>query len=320
MITKWNQDIKKIKTNTNKKIDFVYTFVDSTDNKWKKSYKQTFPNKPIDPIRYKQFNEIYFSLKTVEEYAKNVCNNIYIVTSNQTLNHTQLSDWIINKIKYIYHEQIIPKFLLPTFNSITIESFLPLIPDLTPNLLYFNDDVFLGNYLTNNLLYNDDVLNILSFINNKKKCVPDKNKPWEHYYINADILFKKQTGLCSNIIPTHTTYSMNKKVCAVTWVLFEDELLNSMTSSRQSKNINFWYLCYLVGLYLGYYKYKIPTPKDSFLLYCEREGNTNMAKRLIDEIKTLFKNRPIVFCVTNLSDKCSPVWEYIINNYIKFNK
>ena len=113
---------------------------------------------------------------------------------------------------------------------------------------------------------------------------------------------------------------MNKKVCAVTWVLFEDELLNSMTSSRQSKNINFWYLCYLVGLYLGYYKYKIPTPKDSFLLYCEREGNTNMAKRLIDEIKTLFKNRPIVFCVNNLSDKCSPVWEYIINNYIKFNK
>jgi|SaaInlStandDraft_1057018.scaffolds.fasta_scaffold23374_2 hypothetical protein len=314
-ILKWNRKIKKIETEKNK-IDFVYTYVDSLDQKWKKKWKKTFPNENINSVRYVNYDEIYFSLKTLEKYGKNICNNIYIFTDNQKLNDNKLSRWLLKKIKYVFHSDIIPKKFLPTFNSITIESFIHLIPKLTENFIYMNDDVFLGNELTNNFLYKNNILNILVFINNKKKYKYNKNKPWEHYYINADLLFKKKTGIISNINPTHTIYLMNKKVCYITWVMFKNELLNSITNKRESKNINFWYLTYLIGLYLGYYTYKVPNLKESYLMYCEKIGNKNTKKRLLTEVKTLFKNRPVIFCFNNITKLCSSIWKYIQLNYI----
>ena len=319
-LTLWNRKHTKKKITETKKIDFVYTYVDSTDTKWLSIYKNTFPEENVDKIRYQDYGEIYFSLQTVQKYAKAVCNNIYIVTMNQTLDHSKLSTWVLNKIKYISHTDIIPEDFLPTFNSITIETFLHLIPDITPNFIYLNDDVFLGNYLTNDFLYYNGTLNILIQIHRNKKYEFNKNKPWEHYYLNGDIIFKKETGLQSDIIPKHTIYLMNKKVCYITWILFQDELLKNITQKRNTKNINFWYLCYNVGLYLGYYSYKIPTVKESQILYCDREANNNMKRRLINEVKMLFKNKPIVFCFNNMNEECIHLWNFIRKKYIKWNK
>jgi len=48
--------------------------------------------------------------------------------NDQTLDNNKLSPWIKKKLSYVFHNQIIPSKLLPTFNSIVIESFLHLIP------------------------------------------------------------------------------------------------------------------------------------------------------------------------------------------------
>jgi len=61
-ITKWNDNVKKVKSETDK-IDFVYTYVDSSDQIWIKKYEKAFPTEKIDPVRYKSYGEIYFSLK-----------------------------------------------------------------------------------------------------------------------------------------------------------------------------------------------------------------------------------------------------------------
>ena len=140
------------------------------------------------------------------------------------------------------------------------------------------------------------------------------------FEFHSNIIFKKETGLQSDIIPKHTIYLMNKKVCYITWILFQDELLKNITQKRNSKNINFWYLCYNVGLYLGYYSYKIPTVKESQILYCDREANNNMKRRLINEVKMLFKNKPIVFCFNNMNEECIHLWNFIRKKYIKWNK
>ena len=95
-IIKWNNTIKKKKTIINK-IDFIYTYVDSTDKKWLKKYKKSFPDENIDNIRYKNYGEIYFSLKTLEIFGKDLCNKIYIVTDSQTLDINKLSVWVKKK-------------------------------------------------------------------------------------------------------------------------------------------------------------------------------------------------------------------------------
>ena len=140
MVKKLLDTIKKIKCKkfNQTKFDIVYTYVDSTDKEWQKSIKKYFPNKNIDPQRYKDYGEIYFSLKTLEIFAKNICNNIYIVTDNQKIDETKISPWLKKNIKYVYHNEIIPPHFLPTFNSITIESFLHNIPNLTENFIYLN--------------------------------------------------------------------------------------------------------------------------------------------------------------------------------------
>lgn len=314
-IIKWNDNVKKIKSKDGK-VDFVYTYVDSTDKKWLKKYKKVFPSKNIDTIRYRNYEEIYFSLKTLEKYGKSVCNKIYIVTDNQTLDTNKLSSWVKKRTTYVFHDKIIPSKFLPTFNSIVIESFLHLIPNLTDNYVYVNDDVFLGNTLTEDFLYQNGVFNILVYINNKKRKSKNPNKPWEHYYFNADKLFKDRFGPDTNIVPTHTIYMQNKEVCYITWIFFRKELMKSMSPTRTTHSINFWYLSYLVGLYLGYFTYKIPEVTDSYVLYCKRIGNSGKKERMMKELEILFRNRPTVFCYNNLTDVCKPLWDFIQEKYL----
>lgn len=45
-------------------------------------------------------------------------------------------------IRFVYHKDIMPKEVLPTFNSRAIEMYLHRVPDLAPYFLYGNDDMF----------------------------------------------------------------------------------------------------------------------------------------------------------------------------------
>lgn len=47
-------------------------------------------------------------------------------------------------IKYVFHDQFIPKKYLPTFSSTVIETFLHYIPGLSENFIYMNDDVYIN--------------------------------------------------------------------------------------------------------------------------------------------------------------------------------
>ena len=86
------------------------------------------------------------------------------------------------------------------------------------------------------------------------------------------------------------------------------------------KNINFWYLSYSIGLFFGYFTYKIPTKKDSLVLYCDKcikENKDKRIKRMINEVKELFQNRPVTFCYNNMSDECLSIWNYITTKYLE---
>ena len=128
-------------------IDFVYTWVNGNDSKWKKIFNEEKKKNgqasvtDNDERRYVDFDELRYSLRTVEKYAPFV-RYIFIVTCGQ------IPDWINTshpKIKFINHTQIFENLNnLPTFNSNAIESEINNIPGLAEHYVYFNDDVFLG--------------------------------------------------------------------------------------------------------------------------------------------------------------------------------
>ena len=131
----------------NDKIDIIVTWVDGSDQKWideKKKWELKIKGKAsIDNSiqRYRDMGTLKYWFRGIEKYASWV-NKIYFVTCGQ------YPEWLNRnneKLVLIRHEDFIPKEKLPTFNSNAIEEYFHLIPNLSENFVYFNDDMFVIN-------------------------------------------------------------------------------------------------------------------------------------------------------------------------------
>lgn len=118
-------------------IDIVITWVDldeSLNNELKKNYPSYIK------ANYINNDEIIYCLRSIEKYAP-WYNHIYLVIKDNTS-----PKWLKknhSKITIINHSQIIPNDYLPIYNSLSIESFLHKIPNLSEYYIYFNDDMIL---------------------------------------------------------------------------------------------------------------------------------------------------------------------------------
>ena len=218
-----------------------------------------------------------------------------------------------SKLKYIYHKYIIPSKYLPTFNSITIETFFNKIPNISENFVYINDDVFFGNYLSNDFFYNNNTpIIFLRKINKASEKSPDK--PWLDYYLNVYNLFKDKYNIFPNYAPLHTHHIINKTVCNICWKIFNNELSESLTRFRESKNINFWFLNYAMGVYKGYFKVKMPKITESINITCHPGLNKKDREK---DLMLIFNNKPIFYCYNNITDECEKYWNILRENYFK---
>ena len=129
------------------KIDFVVTWLDSSDPQWQEQYqlyKPTTKAADTGKGRYREMNIFQYWFRAVERYAPWV-NKVYLVTNGK------FPDWInkeCSKLVLVKHEDYIPKELLPTFNSCTIELHLHRIKGLSEHFVYFNDDILLNGPVT----------------------------------------------------------------------------------------------------------------------------------------------------------------------------
>lgn len=167
------------------KIDFVIIWVDGNDKKWreeKDKYETEYQGKKIDDreIRYRDWDNLKYWFRAAEKYAPWV-NNIYFVT------YGHLPNWLNTnhpKLKIIKHEDYIPKEYLPTFSSHPIELNLHRIKGLEEKFVYFNDDMFLNNYVEKEEFFKNGL-------------------PCESAVIDANIPNRK-TGLWQRIIMNNT--------------------------------------------------------------------------------------------------------------------
>ncbi len=185
-------------------VDAVITWVDGNDPKHREKMSQyiedknALSNKSVR-MRYDQIDEIEFSVKSILKYAKFV-RNIFIVTDNQTPDF--LKD--IEKAKKEYptvfiidHRTIFEGYhqYLPTFNSLSIESLLYKIPNLSEHFLYFCDDFFLVNKIK-----------IEDFFIQEKPVIRGR---WTKFY--EDIFHKKIKYLFQKLLKNKKVeYSHNK--------------------------------------------------------------------------------------------------------------
>ena len=141
------------------KIDLVYIWVDGSDEKWltKKNktleqYGEFISNSSASNNRWRDCNELKYSLRSVEKYAPWI-NHIFIVTDEQTPAWLNIDN---PKISIIDHKQIIPSEKLPLFNANAIEMFLWKIPNISEHFLYSNDDMFFGKPVTQSFFFDEN--------------------------------------------------------------------------------------------------------------------------------------------------------------------
>lgn len=128
------------------KIDFVMIWVDGNDPEWQKEKnKYDSSNKTGDSsvVRYRSWDNLQYWFRAVEKFAPWV-NKIHFVTWGH------LPEWMNTenpKLNIVNHKDYIPKEYLPTFNANTIELNLHRIKGLSDKFVYFNDDMFITDYV-----------------------------------------------------------------------------------------------------------------------------------------------------------------------------
>ena len=123
-------------------IDYVFTWVNSSDEDWQEMYAQYNPKVRTDANSLSRFvsrDELMYALRAIETYAPWV-RKIHIVSNCKA---PAWLDTTNNKINWVDHSEIFDTIDLPTFSSHSIEACIHKIPDLANYFIYSNDDFIL---------------------------------------------------------------------------------------------------------------------------------------------------------------------------------
>lgn len=131
-------------------IDAVITWVDGAElahsekrARFMSAAEQPLHGNATNPHRWIDSDELGYCLRSIELNAPWI-RRVWIITDDQQPRLTKLSSAFRAKISIIDHREIFAGYdhVLPTFNSISIETMLWRIDGLAEQFLYFNDDVF----------------------------------------------------------------------------------------------------------------------------------------------------------------------------------
>ena len=148
-------------------IDLVYLWVDGhrpefikEKNYWKQKLNVAESEDTSDS-RFIDNEELRYSLRSVAKNAPWI-NKIFIITNGQVPDWLDLSK--ADNIKIVKHDEIMPKEILPCYNSRVIESFVANIPDLSEHFLLANDDCFIDRPISPSFFFDTNGSPIVRFL------------------------------------------------------------------------------------------------------------------------------------------------------------
>lgn len=230
-------------------IDAVYLWCNGSDPKFIRQKQEALANfnfvaekDNVGDLRFADNEELRFSLRSVYKNAPWI-NHIFIVTNNQ------VPSWLEEhpKITIIDHKEIIPREILPTFNSVVIEMFLHLIPGLQEKFLLFNDDMFVGRPIEPSFFFHENLpvvrlrkanRHFPMDIKTAEQLLSDPAIPsFEKTQIRALELAWKEYGVFDPVVLTHTVDSFTKTSIKNTLEKFPEILLHNWAPFRTGDEI-----------------------------------------------------------------------------------
>ena len=223
-------------------MDIVITYVNGLDTFWQKQYQEN-AGAPLWVERFRDWGTLKYIFRGIEVHMPFI-KNVFLVVSSKS----QVPSWLnTDNVKIVLHSDFIPQEFLPTFNCNTIESFMPFIPELGEEFIYFNDDCFpIGDCKATDFFVDGKPMG------KHYSYLPSENDDmFRKLSIKTDRLAQKLCGvkIKEYVRPQHTVTPMLKSKCIEAFTKGENDIKSSITVIRNSNNIN----QYLYNDYL-YYK------------------------------------------------------------------
>jgi hypothetical protein len=218
-------------------IDLVYLWVDGSDLNWLKKKNAALVaigKQPtsLDKVRYFDNEELKYSLRSAEKFAPWI-NHIFIVTDGQKPKWLNIKN---PNITIVDHTEIMPKGILPVFNSSLIEFFIHKITNLAENFILANDDTFFGNKITPDYFFKSNGMPIIRIKNSnilKQRLNPSNN--FDQIVVNSKKLAMKIYGKNHNYnwMPSHNIDPYKKS--EIEQILKQKMIAKRVTEMHQHK-------------------------------------------------------------------------------------
>ena len=166
-------------------IDFVIAWVDDTDTEWLTQRNKYSGKNPEDlaDYRYRDWGTLKYFFRWVEKFTPWV-NNVFFVTCGHYPSWLNLDH---PKLKFIKHEDYIPKEYLPTFNAYTIELNFHKIKELSEHFVYFNDDMFITSYMKKSDFFDSGLPKQIAGL----EAIATNNEIYAHTLLNDVLLINR---------------------------------------------------------------------------------------------------------------------------------
>ncbi len=216
-------------------IDAVITWVDDSTPGYLdllRSYAAVAPDR--DPSRTRDNLELLrFGLRGLERHAPWI-RRVYLLTCRP-----QKPDWLAAahpRLSVIHHDEIMPAHILPAFNSFAIVSHMHLIPGLSENFLYLEDDMLLlrpvapANFM-------DEAGKPLVFERGRLTPVyasirrPETERPWNLALAESNRLLDQAFGPAQRRYANHVPLLVNRRQ----WQRMTERFPEAFQHTRQSR-------------------------------------------------------------------------------------
>jgi len=244
-----------------KDIDYVVPMVFPEDRKWQADLDDArgYRENAAGEVRYRSWRTEELLIRCIRKNLPWV-RTVYIILARPSQVQPWMKDYFAAhlqdtrpKVRVVFHKDIMPKEVLPTFNSRAIEMYLHSIPDLADYFLYGNDDMFPIAPMPVEDFFRDDL-----------PCLHYKEKPF-----NPERKFQVACMNGLNFVALHfdkrftdhwlrmghNIVPMLKATCEMFWQRWPKKMQASVTRFRMPQNFNQYIYSWhqiLSGQYIDY--------------------------------------------------------------------
>lgn len=227
-------------------IDYVVPMIFPDDLKWRHDYATANgcfhdDRSALTSVRYRSWGTEHLLIQCVRKHLPWIRNVVILLARK-----SQVQPWMLDEIaatrngmphiRIVFHNEFMPKDVLPTFNSRAIEMYLHRIPDLAPYFLYGNDDMFPIAPMPVEDFYRDGL-----------PCLHYRERPF-----NPERAFQVACMNGLNFVASHfdkhfddhwlrighNVVPMVKATCEMFWQRWPKQMQASVTRFRLTRNFN----------------------------------------------------------------------------------